>query len=141
MKREKQITSRLTFLSEGATPFHAVAACEKRLTDAGFSPLSEGEDWKLEAGKGYYVTRNRSSILAFRVPKGEIRGFMIAASHTDSPTFRVKREVVILDSRDGRDDDNVRDRDGCLPVEVAGLIDNAVPGDLFIRKNLAVEAV
>ena len=91
-KREKPIASLLTFLSEGATPFHAVAACEKRLTDAGFSPLSEGEDWKLEAGKGYYVTRNRSSILAFRVPQGELRGFMIAASHTDSPTFRVKHE-------------------------------------------------
>ena len=91
-KREKPIASLLTFLSEGATPFHAVAACEKRLTDAGFFPLSEGEEWKLEAGKGYYVTRNRSSILAFRVPKGELRGFMIAASHTDSPTFRVKHE-------------------------------------------------
>ena len=91
-KREQPIASLLTFLSEGATPFHAVAACEKRLTDAGFSPLSEGEDWKLEAGKGYYVTRNRSSILAFRVPQGELRGFMVAASHTDSPTFRVKHE-------------------------------------------------
>ena len=92
MKREKRIDSLLTFLSEGATPFHAVAACEKRLTDAGFSPLFEGEEWKLEAGRGYYVTRNRSSILAFRVPAGELRGFMIAASHTDSPTFRVKHE-------------------------------------------------
>ena len=91
-KREKPIASLWTFLYEGATPFHAGAACEKRLTDAGFSPLSEGEDWKLEAGKGYYVTRNRSSILAFRVPQGELRGFMIAASHTDSPTFRVKHE-------------------------------------------------
>ena len=89
-KREEPITSLLTFISEGVTPFHAVAACEKRLTDAGFSPLFEGEEWKLEAGKGYYVTRNRSSILAFRAPKGELGGFMIAASHTDSPTFRVK---------------------------------------------------
>ena len=96
MKREKPIGSLLSFLSEGATPFHAVAACEKRLTDAGFSPLFEGEDWKLEAGNGYYVTRNRSSILAFSVPKGELRGFMIAASHTDSPTFRVKHEPTTL---------------------------------------------
>ena len=91
-KQEDPINGLLDFLSEGKTPFHAVAACEKRLTDAGFSPLFEGADWKLEAGKGYYVTRNRSSILTFRMPAGEIRGFMIAASHTDSPTFRIKHE-------------------------------------------------
>lgn len=91
-KQEYGIDALLGFLSEGKTPFHAVAACEKRLTDAGFTPLSEGDAWNLTPGAGYYVTRNRSSILAFRAPRDELRGFMIAASHTDSPTFRVKHE-------------------------------------------------
>ena len=91
-KRENPTDALLSFLSRAVTPFHAVAACEERLKDAGFCPLFEGEEWNLKAGSGYYVTRNRSSILAFRVPEGEIRGFMIAASHTDSPTFRVKHE-------------------------------------------------
>ena len=83
-KTKYGIDALLDFLSEGKTPFHAVAACEKRLTEAGFTPLSEGEAWNLTPGAGYYVTRNRSSILAFRAPVGELRGFMIAASHTDS---------------------------------------------------------
>ena len=87
---KKGIRDLFGFLSAAVTPFHAVAECEKRLTAAGFRPLFEGEEWKTEPGKGYFVTRNRSSILAFRAPRGDLRGFMIAASHTDSPTLRVK---------------------------------------------------
>lgn len=41
------------------------------------------------AGGKYYVTRNGSSIIAFCVPE-IINGFHIMASHSDSPTFKVK---------------------------------------------------
>ena len=34
--------------------------------------------------------QNGTSILAFRMPKGKIDGMMIAASHSDSPTFKLK---------------------------------------------------
>ncbi len=41
-------------------------------------------------GGKYFVTRNGSSLLAFRVPAGAPAGFLMAAAHTDSPTFKIK---------------------------------------------------
>ena len=37
-----------------------------------------------------FVTRNLSSIIAFKVPSKEYRSFHIVASHSDSPTFKIK---------------------------------------------------
>ncbi len=90
----------LEFLQESPTAYHAVENTAKILADAGFSRLSEGEDWKLEAGKGYFLTKNQSTILAFRVPKKTPRQMLISASHTDSPTFKLKEnfETVAFDT-------------------------------------------
>lgn len=52
--------------------------------------LLEGEKWQLEPGKGYYVTRNDSALIAFRIPKKEFTGFQVMASHSDSPVFKDK---------------------------------------------------
>ena len=41
-------------------------------------------------GGRYYMTRNDSSLIAFRIPKGEVRRFQIGAAHSDSPSFKVK---------------------------------------------------
>lgn len=74
--------------------FHAVCAAAQRLEQAGFTRLAEGADWRLEAGKGYYVTRNQSSLIAFRMPE-TVRCFMVAAAHTDSPCFRLKDNATV----------------------------------------------
>jgi aspartyl aminopeptidase len=78
----------LSFIHASPTSFHAVENLTRLLE--GFTPLDEGEEWTLEPGKGYYVTRNGSSLIAFRAPKGELRGFHIAAAHRDSPVFKLK---------------------------------------------------
>ncbi|MBQ8433031.1 MAG: M18 family aminopeptidase [Clostridia bacterium] len=89
----KQDTKQLlSFIEQSPTAFHAVESATKILKEQGFIPLPEGESWSLEAGKGYYVTRNQSSIIAFRVPTEKPTAFMISASHTDSPTFKLKNE-------------------------------------------------
>ena len=82
----------LSFIEQSPTAFHAVESAAAILEQEGFSHLCEGDSWNLEAGKGYYVTRNQSSIIAFRVPAAEPTSFMISASHTDSPTFKLKSE-------------------------------------------------
>lgn len=82
----------LEFVEKSPSCFHAVANLKKQLKGQDFEELSETQDWKPEAGKGYYVTRNDSSLIAFRLP-GEAhaaQGFHIAASHSDSPTFKIK---------------------------------------------------
>ena len=80
----------LSFIKESPTTFHAVSTVGKRLEAEGFTALSEADAWSLEAGKGYYFTRNQSTILAFRMPKKAPRSFMIVASHTDSPMLKLK---------------------------------------------------
>ncbi len=42
-----------------------------------------------EGGK-YFVTRNLSSVIAFKVPTKDFNSFHIVASHSDSPTFKIK---------------------------------------------------
>ncbi len=81
----------LEFIEKSPTGFHAVANLKAALEERGFQCLKETENWELTAGGGYYVTRNDSSLIAFRIPaNGKAAGFHIAASHGDSPAFKVK---------------------------------------------------
>ena len=85
-------TNRLLFdfIRRSPTPFHVVQALSERLQAAGCIPLPETASWQLQPGGAYYVTRNGSSLIAFRIPSGDWSGFLITASHSDSPTFQVK---------------------------------------------------
>lgn len=85
------------FISASPTPFQAVARCADMLRAADYEQLSEGSVWMLEEGRGYFVTRNGSSLVAFRVPEGGFRGFMIAAAHCDSPCFKIKENAELTD--------------------------------------------
>ncbi|MBQ4371280.1 MAG: M18 family aminopeptidase, partial [Firmicutes bacterium] len=79
----------ISFIQASPSVFHAVAELQRRLDEAGFTRLSERRTWPLEKGGKYYVTRNGSSLIAFKVGKdaGELR-FQFSAAHCDSPTFR-----------------------------------------------------
>ena len=90
-------TNRLLFdfIAASPTPYHAVSQAVRRLEESGFIPLSESEEWQPECGKSYYVTRGGSSLIAFTVPQEDYAGFMIAASHSDSPTFRLRQRPCV----------------------------------------------
>lgn len=87
------------FIGASPTAFHSVANAAKMLEAAGFSELCESGEWQLSAGEGYYVTRNGSSLIAFRFPEGDFNGYMMTAAHGDSPAFRIK-ENALLDGKD-----------------------------------------
>ena len=70
--------------------FHVVANLKTMLDMQGFRELKETERWTLVPGGKYYVTRNGSSLMAFRLPGTDFRGFRIIASHSDSPSFKIK---------------------------------------------------
>jgi aspartyl aminopeptidase len=80
------------FLSRAVTPFHAVAEMANVLQSAGFQQLAEDENWVLEAGGRYFVTRNGSSIIAFGMglESGPVEGMRMVGAHTDSPCLMVK---------------------------------------------------
>lgn len=87
----RDITDKLlTFLENSPTSFHAVENMAARLRGEGFEELKEADCWSIEAGGRYFVTRNLSSLIAFRVPGKDFTGFQIISSHSDSPTFKIK---------------------------------------------------
>lgn len=86
----------LTFLDEGKSPYHVIANLEREMEQKGFVLLKEQEFWKLEAGKGYFVNRGGSSLIAFTIPEKEPKGYRISASHSDSPTFKIKNNPEII---------------------------------------------
>ena len=83
----------LDFISASPTCFQAVRNITDRLDGEGYTSLSEAEEWNIIPGGKYYVTRNQSSVIAFRVPEGGIKCFMISAAHSDSPSFRIKENA------------------------------------------------
>lgn len=80
------------FLDTSPTPWHAVESMKKMLAESGFEALDEKEEWRLESGKGYYVIRNGSSIVAFRTGRRPVdqAGIRMIGAHTDSPCLKVK---------------------------------------------------
>lgn len=85
----------LAFIRKSPTAFHAVDTMRKTLADQGFQELSEKDYWKLTPGGRYMVTRNNSALIAFSIPEDAPRRFHIMASHSDSPTFKIKENPEI----------------------------------------------
>lgn len=80
----------LHFLDEGVSAFHSTAAAAAILEENGYRNCPESAQWDLVPGGKYYTTRNGSAILAWRMPKGSLIGWHAVASHSDSPTWRIK---------------------------------------------------
>ncbi len=83
-----------SFIEASPSVFHVVANLAKALDEAGFTRLRERDAWQLRRGGSYYVPRNDSSIVAFKVGRDlpeEGYHLQMAASHPDSPTFKVKQ--------------------------------------------------
>jgi len=80
----------LTFLDSSPTPFHATRNLAAALSAAGFCEIKEADAWQLESGRGYYLLRNDSSILAWRQPDSFSAGLRMVGAHTDSPCLKVK---------------------------------------------------
>ena len=84
------------FMKNSPTCYHAVEQIILQLKEQGFLPLEEREEYCIEPGKKYYVVRNNSSLLAFKIPREEVKGFRLMASHSDSPCFKLKEEPEAL---------------------------------------------
>ena len=81
----------MSFIEKSPTAFQVTANFMDLLDDAGFVRLNERDRWHLIPAGKYYVTRNDSSIIAFRMPAAEgFINYQIAAAHSDSPSFKVK---------------------------------------------------
>lgn len=91
MNHEFSIDGLFDFLNAGVSAFHSTAAAAAILEENGYQNCPESAAWQLAPGGKYYTTRNGSAIMAWRMPKGPLTGWHAAASHSDSPTWRVKK--------------------------------------------------
>ena len=129
----------IDFVRRTPTAFHAVSEISSMLDAAGFAQLTETEAWRLAPGGKYYVTRNGSALIAFCVPQRGFAPFQLIASHTDSPTFRIKENAELT----------VRDKYVQLDVErYGGMILNtwldrplSVAGRLVVRTQDGVRSL
>lgn len=80
----------LSFIEASPTGFHACKKLADMFRAAGCEEIFETENTPLIAGKAYFVCRNGSSVIAFRMPDAIPEGFMIVSSHADSPTYKIK---------------------------------------------------
>lgn len=82
----------LDFLNSSPSPFHATQSMTTALQDAGYQALDEREVWQLKPQGRYYVTRNDSSIVAFKLGQQAPveQGIRMVGAHTDSPCLKVK---------------------------------------------------
>ena len=87
---DKKTKALITFLDASHSVYHAAAYLAATLENAGYTRLFEGEKWELVPGGKYYLTRGGTAVMAFRVPTGTPKGFLMSASHSDRPTFKVK---------------------------------------------------
>ena len=93
---EKETKELLRFLDNAHSSYHAVEALVNELETEGYTRLLESEVWQLAPEGKYYITRNGSALIAFRVPKEVAGGFMISAGHSDRPTFKVKENPELV---------------------------------------------
>ena len=89
----KKLSDFIEFLDNSPSCYHATANLEKKILAAGYTRLHEHEDWTLVPGGKYYMIRGGTTLIAFRIPRGNPTGFMMSASHVDRPTFKVKGET------------------------------------------------
>ena len=152
---EEKAEQLLRFIEKSPSCFHVVANMRQELLENGYEELLESRPWELREGGKYFVTRNGSSLIAFRIPEKDFAGFHIMASHGDSPTFKVKEHAeMVVDRKYTRL--NVEKYGGMLcapwfdrPLSVAGrvMVKNenriftklvSVDRDLLLIPNLAI---
>lgn len=78
------------FIAESPTPFHATKNLLRMFVAGGFTQLNESDDWQVSPNGAFVVTRNDSSIIAFRTGEDVTSGIRMIGAHTDSPCLKIK---------------------------------------------------
>ena len=83
-------TQLIDYIAQSPTPFHATQNLVDLFISNGFTHLDEADTWTIKKNDAYVVTRNDSSIIAFRTASDLKQGINMVGAHTDSPCLRIK---------------------------------------------------
>lgn len=151
----KSVSDLIDFINSSQSAFQTVDTIKSILDKEHFIELSENKAFNIHEHGKYYVIRNSSSIIAFTVGGLNKYAFKITASHSDSPSFKLK-ENAELKVRDKYMKLNTEGYGGMLlapwfdrPLSIAGrLMINksgkisekhvAIDRDLVLIPNLAI---
>ena len=89
-RSERSAAKLMRFVDASPCSYHAVSNLKAELVQAGFRELQETEHWILQPDGRYFVSRNGSSLISFKLPSDTVSRFHIIASHSDSPSFKIK---------------------------------------------------
>lgn len=98
MKDSKAAQDLIGFLSSSPSTFHVVSNMASAFLESGFTRLQENRRFSIAKGSRCFVTRNGSSIIAFRVPERPFKAMHIVSAHTDSPCLKIKPDPVDISS-------------------------------------------
>ncbi len=89
---ENYVNELIDFINNSPTAYQATENIVKELTEHGFEELSEKDKWNLQKNKSYFIVRNQSSVIAFKMGNGNIaeNGFHLIGAHSDSPALKIK---------------------------------------------------
>ncbi len=83
------------FIKKSTCAFTGIKTIKELLLKNDFKELEENQKWVLENNKKYFITRNDSSLIAFKTFNNE--SFNITCSHIDTPSFLIKPKNVIYE--------------------------------------------
>ncbi len=95
---EQTIPELIDFIEKSPTVYNAVENIAAILKNRGFTEIYEGKTWNYDdfadenGSAKVFCVRNGSALIAARIPRRDFDGFLITASHGDSPTFRIKED-------------------------------------------------
>ena len=128
------ISAMLQYIQRSPDCFHAVEELRQRLLREGYT--ERPGRWQLTAGGKYFTTKNGSSLMAFRIPQEAPAGFLLTASHSDSPCFRLRDHAELTGNISA-----------CPPKRYGGMINDSwldrplsVAGRVLVRREGGLEA-
>ena len=88
--KESMVSGIAEMIKRSPSVYHTAEVIREMLLRNSFTELSEAKPWNLKCGGSYFTVRNGSSVISFRLPEEKPKAFLIIASHSDSPTFKIK---------------------------------------------------
>ncbi len=90
--------SLVDFLNNSPTSYNAIDSIKKILDENDYKELRESEEYSVDKGNKYYITRNDSSIIAFNIGDSDNYHLELTASHSDCPSFVLKPNSTIYEN-------------------------------------------
>lgn len=94
----KYVDGLMDFIDNSPSVYHVNKNIKNKLKKTGFKELLRSEKWKLKSDGKYFISNGESAIVAFTINDiKKFTHFNIIGSHSDSPTFRIKPNPIMIE--------------------------------------------